>query len=243
MTINISMIFDDAAKNELQVGGYINYTATTLGIDSLGECFFPDHYRNFEFNVDYVFNHLGYREPDNYVKDAIICIGDSFTVGLGLPVSLTYPKKLQEILGRPVLNFGLNGASNEWIARKLKTILKYFDPQAIVVHYTFSHRRELPEPTWFDDERTMCDEHRYTEEENYENWLGCYNEISELHQNIVHSFIPDWHRKMPYPHNVVSPKRVDFARDGFHYGAKSANLLASALASKISIMGASSPNS
>jgi lysophospholipase L1-like esterase len=237
------MFFDDTARDELQIGGYVNHASDIMGIDSPTECFFPDHYQNFNYNVDYVFNHLGYREPDNYTKNAIICIGDSFTVGLGLPVELTYPKRLQNMLDYPVLNFSLNGASNEWITRKLNIILKYFDPAAIVVHYTFSHRRELPDQMWFDDERTMCDEHRYTEEENYQNWLGCYTQIAKLPHNIVHSFIPDWHTKNCYPTGSVKPNRVDFARDGFHYGVESADLLAKELASKISMMGALVPKS
>lgn len=232
------MIFDDKAKEELQARGWINYAFPILGVDSPEWCFAPDHYRSFDLNVDYVFNSLGYREPDNYTKNAIICIGDSFTVGLGLPIELTFPKRLQHYLGHPVLNFGLNGASNEWIARKLEIILKYFEPTAIVVHYSFSHRRELDEPAWSDDERTMCDEHLYSEGINYNNWLNCYNRICELPGNIIHSFIHEWHTTNLRPPNTMHPRRIDFSRDGFHYGPKSSDLFAKALASKISIMGA-----
>lgn len=206
------MVFN---QEELQVGGYVNYQSGTLGIDSYEHCFSKLSYRKYPYSVSYKFNELGYRERsvNDYNPNAIIAIGDSFTVGLGLPVELTYPVQLESLVNHQVLNFGLNGASNDWISRKLPVLLKYFDPMAIIVHYTFSHRRERNEPTWFDDERTICDP-LPNNEENYTNWLTAHESIQRTVGNIptIYSHIPKWH---PDKSGVA---QLDYARDNFHYG-------------------------
>lgn len=209
--------------DELKVGGYINFNSNTLGLDSKEHCFSKQHYNTFPHEVSYQFNSLGYRDRsvDLYVKDPIIAIGDSFTLGLGLPYELTYPAQLEKRIGHQVLNFSLNGASNDWIARKLGLILNHFAPRAIIIHYTFSHRREANESTWFDDERTLC-KAVHTVEENYLNWQMNDNLIKQLVKDMpaVYSFIPDWHPNEPA---IV---KIDLARDSFHYGVKTCEWLA-----------------
>ena len=218
VVINIRMRF-----NQLEIGGYINYQSDTLGLDSYEHCFSKEAYKRYPHSVSYNFNELGYRErPINeYSQNAVIVIGDSFTVGLGLPVNLTYTAQLESLIGHQVLNFGLNGASNDWIARKLPLILNQFDPKAVIVHYTFSHRRERDEPTWFDDERTMCDP-LPDQEQNYSNWLQAHSSIQITVGNIptIYSHIPNWHP------SKASVKQVDYARDNFHYGAVTCENLA-----------------
>jgi hypothetical protein len=231
------MIFTSSQVDELKIGGYIDYTSTSLGLDSIDECFSRDHFKNFPHTVTYQFNSLGYREvdPSLYTKNPIITIGDSFTVGLGLPVELTYPKQLESLVQHQVLNFSLNGASNEWISRKLAILLKYFSPVAIIIHYTFSHRREKNEPTWFDDERTLCDP-LPDSKDNFDNWLVNHNKIKSIVNTIptYYSFIPNWHTEtIQFDDPVILPHQVDYARDRFHYGETTSLALARAYADGI----------
>lgn len=221
------MILTESQEWELKVGGYVNYSADTLGLDSREHCYSKSHFDSFNHPISYQFNSIGYRErPFNeYKKDSIIVIGDSFTLGLGLPHALTYPAQLEKLINIPVLNFSLNGASNDWIARKLGIIFKYFNPMAVIVHYTFSHRRESNNLDWFDDERTLSDpttqDALHDESDNYQNWLNNHNKIKSLIGGLpsAYSFIPDWHTKsIDFIDPIVNVPVVDLARDHFHYG-------------------------
>ena len=208
---------------ELQIGGYVNFKSDTFGIDSYEHCFSKEVFENYPHEISYQFNELGYRERpiDQYKNNAVIVIGDSFTVGLGLPQHLTYPSQLEKLINHQVLNFGLNGASNDWIARKLPVILNNFEPLAVIVHYTFSHRRELNEPSWFDDERTLCDP-LPNQDENFQNWQLAHNTVQQslMSTPVIYSHIPNWHQGMS------AVNQFDFARDNFHYGELTCSSLA-----------------
>jgi hypothetical protein len=140
-----------------------------------------------------------------------------------------------------VLNFSLNGASNDWMARKLQQLLTVFQPRAIIIHYTFSHRRERPQTDWHDDERTEC-EPFYSSKENYQNWLTNFNTIQSLSGNIklIHSFIYNWHDQpvdyLKLGNDVIPPiTQLDFARDGFHYGPLTHRALADQITSLLAV--------
>ena len=223
-------------------GGYINYQSDIFGMDSIEECRSKSLFKNFPYPVSYRFNSLGYRDRNisEYIKNPIITVGDSFTVGLGLPADLIYPVQLEKLVNHQVLNFSMNGASNDWMARKLELILKYFSPIAIIVHYTFSARRELDRPDWFDNERVQC-EPIYTEEENYNNWLTNHNKIQTLTASIPtwYSFLPQWHTDpnvVDHIENQIKFEQIDQARDGFHYGAKTCLNLAHLYADRIRLL-------
>jgi hypothetical protein len=208
-------------KQTIGIPYYSNLQCDTFGMDSFEHCLDKKHYKSYK-NINYSFDELGYRINIPYQRDAILAIGDSFTLGLGVNVEDTWPAQLSKILNYPVLNFSLNGASNDWIARRSTELLNFFNPKLIVVHYTFSHRRERPNPSWHDDERTEC-EPIYTDEENLVNWQKNFDKISTLSVPVIHSFITDWH-EIPIDYaalgkNIIPPEPIcDLARDGFHYG-------------------------
>jgi len=114
------------------------------GLDSLELCLDREHFLSFPHNVEYHFNSRGFRDaewPDD-LSDVIWCIGDSFTVGLGSPLEHTWPCLLQQRTGRRTINVGMDGASNNWIARIAVAILKQFPQADMVVQWSFLHRRE-----------------------------------------------------------------------------------------------------
>ncbi|WP_170603536.1 SGNH/GDSL hydrolase family protein [Ruegeria arenilitoris] len=99
----------------------------------------------------------GYRNSTGRVlfpaSRPIVAIGDSFTYGLGLPDSATYSSRLQELTGRRVLNFGVNGFAVDQALMYWESEARAFKPDLVVLGY-FSdnfhrnaHRiRGLPKP-------------------------------------------------------------------------------------------------
>jgi hypothetical protein len=208
---------------------------STLGLDSLEHCFDKNHYRSYPDNIVYKFNSMGYRTSEKIQGDEILAIGDSFTLGLGVNVEDTWSAQLSTLLNYPVLNFSLNGASNDWIARRSAELLKFVKPRAIVVHYTFSHRREHPFSDWHDDERTEC-EPIYTDEQNLINWQENFKKINSLEVPVIHSFIQNWHTTSvccPESNVIMPTSQVDYARDRFHYGPITHSKLAEQIAGVI----------
>ena len=220
-------MYIDFVQQHIAIPFYANLQSDSLGMDSQAHCYdrrlFDQHHA-----VIYQFNQVGFRthSVDKFEHNAILVLGDSFTLGLGNNTQERYTDLIEKQLSHQVLNFSLNGASNDWIARKLQQLLQLFKPRAIVIHYTFSHRRERPQTDWHDDERTEC-EPLYSSQENYQNWFANFQTIQALAGDIklVHSFIPNWHQQTTtYTElgtNLIPPMtQLDFARDGFHYGPR-----------------------
>jgi hypothetical protein len=205
---------------------YNNLTCSTLGLDSLHHCFNVNHFKNWPGGINYQFNEIGFRTRsiNEFTGKEILVIGDSFSLGLGCNQSQCWPSVLENLLQYPVLNFSLNGASNDWMARKVQQLLEFFTPRAILFHHTFSHRRERDQPDWKDDERTECNA-CYTSEENFKNLLDNLKIIQTTCQSIptIHGFVSKWHDQnvdySQFKNYTIPPiDVVDLARDGFHYG-------------------------
>lgn len=218
-------MYHDFAYQHIAIPFYANLQTDSLGLDSAEHCFVKSLFAQHE-PVQYQFNSLGYRTHpvQNFERNAILVLGDSFTLGLGTNTNKRYTEILEQNLNHQVLNVSLNGASNDWIYRKLCQLMPLFEPRAVVLHYTFSHRRERPQSQWHDDERTEC-EPMYSSSENFQNWADNFQKISHVLNDVptVHSWIPNWHDQ-PVDYSTMGPNillpitQIDFARDGFHYG-------------------------
>lgn len=229
-------MYTEFIEKHINIPFYANLQANSLGLDSrehsINRRMFDQHPL-----VTYKFNEIGFRTHSvvEVEPDAILVLGDSFTLGLGNNLADRYTDILEQQLSHQVLNFSLNGASNDWIARTLQKLLKLFCPRAIIIHYTFSHRRERPFPNWHDDERTEC-EPFYSSDENFNNWMTNFNLICSTAGDIklIHSFIPNWHdQEIDYDNlgkNIIPPLPIlDHARDNFHYGPSTHRALAAAI--------------
>lgn len=124
---------------------YQNLTETQTGIDSPEQCVDIDHYNSYPWPIVYKYNSRGYRDaewPDD-LDNAIWCFGDSFTVGLGSAHLHTWTQQLQKQSGVRTINIGMNGASNNWISRKIREFSAVnIRPRAVAVHWSYLHRRE-----------------------------------------------------------------------------------------------------
>jgi hypothetical protein len=117
------------------------------GIDSQKDCRDKKHFEQYPHNINYQYNSRGFRDqewPDtvDQLKQAIWCVGDSFTVGIGSPVEHTWPNVLQQSTQKRIINVSMDGASNNWISRKILKILTEVEPELIVVHWSYLQRRE-----------------------------------------------------------------------------------------------------
>jgi hypothetical protein len=125
----------------------INQCWKYSGLDSWENCINKNHFEQYPYNVLYQYNSRGFRDQEwpespEELKQAIWCVGDSFTVGLGSPVEHTWPWLLQQRTKLRTINVSMDGASNNWIARKAINILQKIKPQYIVIHWSYTNRRE-----------------------------------------------------------------------------------------------------
>ena len=130
------------------VPGLVGKTVQELGNDSKSLCktnIDIKLWESYPHKVEYRFNERGYRDkpwPDN-LNDCIWCFGDSFTLGLGARFSHTWPYILREKTKSKLVNISMNGASNGWMFRKIKELLREVQPAAIIVQWSYTHRHEL----------------------------------------------------------------------------------------------------
>ena len=125
----------------------VNQCWQTTGMDSEDLCADPKHYISYPYWVEYHYNNRGYRDQNwldsaSELSKAIWCVGDSFTVGIGSPREHTWTYVLQQSIGIRTINVSMDGASNDWIARKSIDILKQIRPKIMIIQWSYVHRRE-----------------------------------------------------------------------------------------------------
>jgi len=125
----------------------INQTWSYSGLDSPENCLNKKHFESYPYDITYHYNSRGFRDaewPDSIeeLQSAIWCVGDSFTVGLGSPVTHTWPWILQQTTQRRTINVSMDGASNMWIARKSFDIVNKIKPAHLVIQWSYISRRE-----------------------------------------------------------------------------------------------------
>lgn len=117
------------------------------GIDSYEFCLDRTRFQNFPFSVEYRYNSRGFRDEEwpgeEKLQDAIWCVGDSFTVGIGSPFDHIWPRVLQSATGIRTINVSMDGASNDWISRMAKQICQEVKPKYLVVMWSYLERREF----------------------------------------------------------------------------------------------------
>lgn len=132
---------------EIWLANRSNERCQQQGLDSIEKALDPEWFLNFPYAIDYCYNSRGFRDeewPDslNDLQQAAWCVGDSFTVGIGSPYEHIWPRVLQKAMHRRTINVSMDGASNNWIARKTVKILQVIQPQVLIVHWSYLHRRE-----------------------------------------------------------------------------------------------------
>jgi len=156
------------------------------GLDSIEQCPDKKHFESYPHDITYNFNSRGYRDQEwpttlNELQNAIWCVGDSFTVGVGSPLTHTWPNILQQATQRRTINVSLDGASNMWIARKSRRIIEIVRPKNLIIHWSYISRREVDlderiEQSWQDFYQSVADP----------SWPKCsWKDIDQLPSNII----------------------------------------------------------
>jgi hypothetical protein len=247
----------------------------TSGIDSLEYCISESYFQNYPHEVSYKFNSRGFRDEEwpediETLKKCIWCFGDSFTVGTGCPYDSIWVKSLEDqysnllstALNRDInirtINISMDGASNEWISRKVLRVIEEIDPKLIIIHWSFFDRRENPDLSLSDEDRrtSLLNEEDYKSNKhhkdlhtNLKNTLKCIKKVENSNHSgtIINSVLCDEINFYPYAtsrsiHNsirslcknyITFQEKVDIARDGFHYGINANYILASKILEKI----------
>jgi len=151
------------------------------------------YFKNYPYPIEYVYNSRGFRDAEwpesvDELRNAIWCIGDSFTVGLGSPLAHTWPYLLQQQSGRRCINVSMDGASNEWIARKTQRLIEEINPTDIVIMWSFTNRREKNDNSLSDEDRRI-NIGTTNDLKNIINFKSCIDSVS--HSNIIHTAIPN----------------------------------------------------
>lgn len=180
--------------SDLILKSKVNLQCTKSGIDSYNRCLDRDYFKNFPHTVEYCYNSRGFRDSEwpvsiEELKNAIWCVGDSFTVGLGSPFVHIWPQVLQGKSRLRTINVSMDGASNEWIARQIIRIQQEISPKNIVVMWSYFHRRESE--TGNSDEEKRLHFVKSDENEDLNNFKICFEKVRNLPGiNFAHFLIP-----------------------------------------------------
>lgn len=241
MRLKTGMELTDNIIRELILSQTVNALESSTGIDSLEHCKDSARFRTYHKLILYQYNYMGYRDeewPDN-LDNQLWCIGDSFTVGLGQPSDETWSNILSQKMNRRIINVSMNGASNDWIARRAKFILENLNPEAILIQWSYLHRREVDDSSLLDEERALW--HSTDSVNDLKNFLDNINSIEKIKKStkIIHSFIPEFSNpnsndaesiyfEMRKINALGFPPReqVDYSRDGHHYDVATATAYA-----------------
>jgi hypothetical protein len=179
---------------DLVIPTRINARWQYSGMDSIESCADKTHFKNYPYPVEYVYNSRGLRDAEwpesvDELRNAIWCVGDSFTVGLGSPLEHTWPYLLQQQTGRRCINVSMDGASNDWIARKTQRLIEEINPTDIVIMWSYTNRREKNDTSLSDEDRRTQGSVFCNVLENAVNFKSCMDSL--LHSNITHTAIPN----------------------------------------------------
>ena len=163
------------------------------GLDHIDRCLDKKHFLSYPYNITYSYNSRGFRDQEwpesiQELKNAVWCIGDSFTVGLGSPMEHTWPVRLSKITNRRIINVSMDGASNEWIARITENIVQAIDPAQLVIMWSYTHRRESSDHLRNDELRRIPSS-KCTDDNDWINFLDCKKRVDSI-TNSVQFAIP-----------------------------------------------------
>ena len=167
------------------------------GLDSPDQCLDKKHFQSYPYPIEYCYNSRGFRDAEwpesrRELQEAIWCVGDSFTVGLGQPFAHIWPQVLQATSGQRCINISLDGASNDWIWRRAQDIWNEIQPQHMVIMWSYTHRRELQDPGQRDEQRRLSDSGN-SNQEDLDHWTDLVNKVHKMDRDIVQCVIPQFH--------------------------------------------------
>lgn len=215
------------------------------GIDALKRCRSKQHFKQYPKQVYYRHNSRGFRDlewPDQ-VNQAIWCVGDSFTVGLGTPFEHTWPQVLKQHTGRNVINISMDGASNTWISRKSCSIITEVNPPLVIIMWSYFHRREMGIEFGTDIQRRRWSDESATDEDNVKDFMLCLQKVVDTakptNTKLIHFLIPKASPVKDLALDNVENflgevPQLDWARDRHHFDLLTSQAVCDQILSKMS---------
>lgn len=113
-----------------------------------------------ECGVPYQYNDFGYRSTQNYSdllnqEYNIVCIGCSFTFGIGVFYDDIWPTKLGNLMKKQVINLGWPGASHGYIIWQLLNVLNKVQKENIFVVIPPKGRKFELNDSYFENENNL----------------------------------------------------------------------------------------
>lgn len=177
---------------------------------------------NWQESISYKFNLQGFRTYDfNLVKNEKIniALGCSQTLGIGLPVEMTWPYLIETQTNIKTLNLGLGGASTDTVARILTNISGLFDIESVYILWPSYKRFE----NYFENHIQEMVPHNATLEHVW--YMSEHNSQQRFYKNqsIVYKLQKLYNFKLHQLDYDKTNWRIigDLARDRIHYGFKS----------------------
>ena len=188
----------DVLNNKLTIPQLANRQFDYSGIDSLNSCLDRELFIHWPHPISYKYNSRGFRDQEwpHDLESAVWCLGDSFTVGIGSCFEHTWPQVLSEYNHCRVINVSMNGASNEWIARKACDAYDLALPRNMVIMWSHLHRRESPDSGLSDLDRRIHHV-KSTVLQDFENFSSCRKKVQThcMNCNLVELVIPNFSPK------------------------------------------------
>lgn len=203
--------------DNLRIPELADTTAMFSGLDQRSMCLDVDHFDRFSYPVSYSYNSRGFRDREwpSDLSSAVWCVGDSFTTGLGSPFEHTWAQRLSQAIGQPVINISMDGASNNWISRRVRDIYSEVCPQNVIIMWSYLHRRESPLGST--DYSRRLHHVNSTWSQDYQNLLQCQQQVRShcANSNVIELIIPNWQPAVTQQtwNNVRGPRWPEFVND------------------------------
>ncbi len=219
----------------LKIQNKINLNQKTSGMDTYKWCRNKNYFKNYKKEISYSYNSKGFRDKEwpKDLSEAIWCVGNSFTVGMGQPFNETWPQLLERATGKRCINVAEDGCSNDVISKRIKKIHQLYKPKWIVVMWSYLHRRQ----------DKHYDKTDFGLKEDLKNFKKNYDIAQLCNSNIIHLLIPDaiientkrqkYFFKKHGVKNIHCFSQIDYGRDYQHFGLKTSKKICSLIVKKI----------
>ena len=113
--------------------------------DTQSDCQDLKHFKKYPYDITYEFNSRGFRDNEwpNDLANAIWCLGDSATVGVGAPMAHSWPSQLAILTGMPTINLGIRAIDNYTISDIAGEIITNLQPRNVLILWSFFERRPV----------------------------------------------------------------------------------------------------
>lgn len=174
--------------------------------------------------ITYKFNHFGFRADEfNTLEPSIIFVGCSHTLGVGLPVELTWAHQVSTALKLKNFNLGVGGASNDTAFRLANYWINQLNPTIVVFLSTERTRSELHT---IDNDIEDLSVHRIDADEfpdatSYmRHWFGndTNSDMNYFKNQLAIKQLCNERDIKYFHHEALNVHELDKARDLQHYG-------------------------